>query len=103
VEVIELLTRPPHALDELIAMLPGVRLAFVVTPLLAHGLRPGRRTAVALRQARVVHHAFEARSGVARYRQQRRRMGHTESENLSHGDLLHVLFVVTILRLTEAL
>src|SRR5262249_30781489 len=62
VEVVELLTRPPHALDQFIAMLPGVRLALVVAPLPAHGLWPGRRTAVALRQERVLHHAFDARS-----------------------------------------
>src|SRR5262245_2094501 len=49
VEVIELLTSLLYALDELITMLPGVRLAFVVVPLLAHGLWPGRWTAIALR------------------------------------------------------
>ena len=65
VEVVELLTRPPHAFDQVIAMLPGVRLTLVVAPLLAHGLWPGRWTAVALRQERVLHHAFEARGSVA--------------------------------------
>src|SRR5262249_61390775 len=84
VAVVDFLTRPPHALDELIAMLPGVRLPPVIAPLLAHGLWPGYRVAVALRQERVLHHAFDARSGVARCRQQRRRVGHTESENLCH-------------------
>ena len=54
VEVVELLARPAHALDQLGAMLPGMRLALVVAPLPAHGLWPGRRTAVALRQERVV-------------------------------------------------
>lgn len=43
VKIIELLTRPPHALDQLGAVLPDVRLAFVVVPLLAHWLWPGRR------------------------------------------------------------
>jgi hypothetical protein len=64
VEGVELLACPPHALDQLVAMLQGVRLALVVAPLPAHGLWPGRRTAVALRQEWVMHHPFDARGGV---------------------------------------